>query len=570
MLQRVFMIVVILAIILGGGYYAYKEIVPPPQDSDANGPIYATQEVERGDIAVGVETVGSLQSTAGGSIQVLGNRNVDTTNYIVDEIFIRDGDEIKKGDVLIKLSAPDLLDEIERNEERLESEINDLANLLNIATNEIHTINAAEGITMHAPINGRIVNLEIDEGDEVNQGQTVAQVVEDSIVNLTAKVLPGQFAGIEEGQPCYLRFSQFDSIVEGKVKKVIPDLVPERASDLIDSVTMKGDKDETNYINVYWVEVELKNEGLIRPDLIAQVGFMPSGSSPENFDPYNARWTRYYAKVEGYANEERILSKADAIVTRVYVNNMQKVQKGDPIVSLAGEDARNLIREHLEIIRQYEDELRQMYSKLDQLEITSPMTGVVAYINAEPGATVQAGHYLGHIFNTEQMGMNVQVDDMQILNVQQGAEVNITLPSMPGETFYGEVSHVSAGGTDRDGIPMFYVNIELEGGPEMRPGMQANAYIKGGSTENVLLAPVEAVFEEYGQYKVEVLKDDNQIEVVDVELGLMDNRYVEVISGLKEGDQLVVGSADDILQGRSIDNNSPLPTQSNNGDGSQD
>jgi HlyD family secretion protein len=561
MLQRVFMIVVIVAIILGGGYYAYKEIVPSPQDTEAEGPVYATQEVIRGDISVGVETMGSLQSTAGGSIMVPGNRNIDTTNYIVNEVFIKDGDEVNKGDLLITLDAPELLDEIKRKEEQLQTKIADLANLLNISPNEIYTVDPSAGITMHAPISGRIINLNVQEGDEINQGQTVAQVVEDSVLYLTAKVLPGEFSGIEEGQPCYLKFGQFDTAVEAKVKKVIPDIVPEKASDLIDSITIAGDRNESNYVYVYWVEIELVTEGLIRPDMIARVGFMPNNITPEKFDQYNARWIRYYAKVEGYANEERILSKADAVVTRVFVNNMQKVEKGDPVVSLAGEDARNLIREHLDTIRQYEDELRQAYSKLDHLEITSPMTGVVAYIDAEPGRSVQAGYYLGHIYNTEEMGMFVQVDDIQVLNVHQGAEVEITLPAMPGEIFYGEVTYVSAGGTDRDGIPMFYVNIELEGSPEMRPGMQANAYIKGGSAENVLLAPVEAIFEERGQYKVEVLRDDGQIELVEVELGLMDNRYVEIKSGLKEGDKVVVGSADDILKGRTVDNNSPLPTQ---------
>ncbi len=564
MLQRVFMIVVIVAIVLGGGYYAYKEIVPDPNATEADGPLYATKEVIRGNISVGVETNGSIQATSGGSIQVPGS-HLDSVNYIVKEVFIRDGDEVNAGDIIIRLDAPELLDEIKLTEERLQTEIEDLANLLNISPSEIHNINPAAGITLHAPISGRVVNLNVEEGDEVSHGQTVAMVVEDNVVNLTAKVLPSEFAGIEEGQPCYLRFAQFDSIVEGKVKKVIPDLIPEKATDLIDSITLAGDKSEHTYINVYWVEVELESEGLIRPDMLARVGFMPKGADPENFNPYNANWTRYYAEVEGYANEERILSRAEAIATRVYVNEMQRVQAGDPIVSLAGEDARNIIREHLNTIRDYEDKLRQMYNKLEQLDITSPMTGIVAHINAEPGMSVQSGHYLGHIFNTEKMEMFVQVDDIQVLIIQQGAEVDITLPAMPGEVFHGEVTYVSTGGIDHLGMPRFYVSIELEGGQQMRPGMQANAYIKGGSAEDVLLVPVEAVFEEYGQYKVEVLRDDNQIEVVEVELGLIDNRYAEVISGLEEGDQVVVGSADDILQGRSIDNSTPLPSQPENG-----
>jgi multidrug efflux pump subunit AcrA (membrane-fusion protein) len=82
--------------------------------------------------------------------------------------------------------------------------------------------------------------------------------------------------------------------------------------------------------------------------------------------------------------------------------------------------------------------------------------------------------------------------------------------------------------------------------------MQANAYIEGGEAKNVLLVPIEGVFEEDGKTMVEIL-DERGIPVAKIiETGLMNNRYAEVKEGLKLGEQVITGSSSDMLPSEHI------------------
>ena len=104
----------------------------------------------------------------------------------------------------------------------------------------------------------------------------------------------------------------------------------------------------------------------------------------------------------------------------------------------------------------------------------------------------------------------------------------------------------------------FYVEIKVSGSDNLRPGMQARGFINAGSAKDVLLVPIEAVFEDDGKSKVEVLEEDGTIRLVPVKLGLMDSMYAEVKEGLKEGEQVITGSTADLLPSRSIRSNESI------------
>ncbi|MEW6622108.1 MAG: efflux RND transporter periplasmic adaptor subunit [Bacillota bacterium] len=553
MMQRIITIIAIVVIVIGGGYYAYQQLVPPPE-SEGQATVYATKPVIRGDISVGVEATGPLHPSRGGGIQIPGSRNYMMTSssisYIIDEVLVEEGDSVSKGQLLIKLVAPDLKTQIDNKQQQLKSEREALADLLHVSPDQLDRVDASRGIILHAPIDGRVIGLTVQEGQELKQGEIVARVVNDARFKLVAKMAISEFnSDVKAGQKALLSFSQFDGMVEAKVVDVNPHPVPELASDLLDSQYGKGSGDD-QYVFVHWITLEADNPGLVHPGMRARVGL--AKNSEEKVDEYNVTWLRFYSNVEGYAEEERVLSRAEAIATRVFVKNMETVKKGDPLVSLAGDDAQKTIQERLSKIRDLETDLQQLRNQYSQLEVVSPIDGVVAYVDAEPGRTVQPGDWLGHIYNTADMRLGTQIDDIDVLMVRQGSPVQVTVDAIPGQTFVGEVTHVSTMGKDMDGITRFYVDIKVEGSPELRPGMQARGYIDAGSAENVLLIPLEAIFEDDGQPKVEVLEDDGTVRLVAVKLGLMNNRFAEVKEGLEEGELVITGSTADLLPSQRI------------------
>jgi len=545
MIQRLMMICLILAVVLGGGYYAYRQLVPPPEDI-AEGPVFSTHKVARGDISVGVEAIGPLNPSQAGALEAPHGHVPGGS--VIDKILVEPGEPVRQGQVVAVLTAPDMAPRIRNLEEQLKSQKEALAKLLDLPETRLDNIDPARGITLRAPIAGRVVGLAPREGTELKQGQIVAQIVDDSYFRLTARLVQDEFNRVRVGGKVVLQFPQFDGVVPAVIKDINPNPVLAALSELELRQNEKSEPGE-RLVFVYWVEIEGQNPGLIRPGMVAHVGLLPEGQAP---DGHVARQLRFPVKIEGYVNEETVLNRATAIVSRVFVREMALVQSGDALVSLAGRAVQDDIEARLARIRQLETELQELHLKKAQLEIKAPMDGVLAHLAKRAGQTVQPGEWLGAVYNTAEMHMCVQVDDVDVLLVRHGSPVEVTLEALPGKTLEGKVTQIDAMGQQEGGIALFGVHINVRGVPELRPGMQAQARISAGKAQEVLLVPLEAIFGDKGQPRVEVLHPDGNPRVVAVELGLMSHHWAEVKSGLVEGDLVVTGSTADLLLSQRI------------------
>ncbi|KYO66118.1 efflux RND transporter periplasmic adaptor subunit [Thermovenabulum gondwanense] len=555
MFKKVTAFLIIAALVVAGGFYAFKSLLPPPK-KEAQGPVYSTAKVIRGDISVGVETSGPLYPNSSGGIMVPYNpESQGMLSYIIDEVLVKAGDTVQAGQVLVRLRAPNIQTELENLQKQLETAKKALADKLGTTPDKLYEVDPSKGITLTAPIDGRVFGFSAKEGNEIKEGEIVAKIVNDSKFKLLAKLYPGEFAVAKDYKKAFLRFNVYEGVLEGEVVDVNDEPVTEAAG----GTDYTGEK---MYQYVYYMTIEGKNPGLIQPELTAYVGLAKEGvKNPESPD---VLWLKYPSKVEGFAEEESVFSTVTARVTKVFVKERSKVKKGDPLIQLAGSDVRDYILEEMKKISELESKMYKLQNQLSMLEIRAPVSGVVADFNATVGKTVNMGEWLGNIFNPDDMTMWCQVDDIDILLVKQGSPVKVTLDALPGKTLEGSVVFISPMGKDQSGISRFEVNIKVKGTPELKPGMQAKAYIEAGSAKNVLLVPVEAVFEEDGQPKVEVLNPDGTTKVVNVELGLMNDRYAEIKSGLNEGDEVVTGSSFDVLPSQHIKTDRLLPGQNGN------
>ncbi|ATW25135.1 efflux RND transporter periplasmic adaptor subunit [Candidatus Formimonas warabiya] len=567
MITRISMIVVILIVVLGGGYYAYQQLVPPP-DQKAQGPVYSTQSVKKGDLDVGVEATGPLNPNWGGGIQVPGGYG-DTSgisSYIIDKVLVKPGDLVKQGQVLVQLLAPDLDTKLETAREDLAAEEKSLASLMGISVEDIDQVDPDAGIILRAPIDGRVMDLNYKEGEEVLQGQIVSRIVDDTRFEVIAKLTPVEYKQLTKDQVAVLSFSDFfNDFIAAEIIDINPNPVPEASAEL-DSDQAPNSQVE-DYEFVYWVTLEGKNPGLVRPDMHVNIGFISAADAKKKpVDYTNIRWLRYTSKVDKYVNEQRVLSQAESVITELFVHKMESVKKGDPIASLAGQDVRDTIDEKLTSIRSKRAELHEWEAKEGFLEVRAPMDGIVADLSRQAGGTAQPGEWLGSIYQASDMQIWTQVDDVDILLVKQGAPVDVSVDALPGKVFEGKVDQVATMGKDENGVAQFQVSITVKGGPELRPGMQAKAYIKAGNVKNALLVPLEAVFQEDGQNKVEVLQPDGTPKVVPVELGLMNDKMAEVKKGLTEGQKVITGSSADLLPSQKIQSDNLLPGKQDNGE----
>lgn len=199
--------------------------------------------------------------------------------------------------------------------------------------------------------------------------------------------------------------------------------------------------------------------------------------------------------------------------------------------------------------------------------VTAPTDGMVAYVNYREGDEIIANEQsdqwslmLMDVYNTDEMYIYTTVSDLDVLYIAQDAPVTVTVDALPGETFEGEVMRLDSYTDYRTGETVYNVQIKVEGREGLRPGMNTNCFVDSGESLDTLLVPIEAVFEENGKQMVEVLVGENEVEAVEIEVGLMNDMYVEVLSGLEEGQLVVTGSTKDLMPSQSVpENGSILP-----------
>lgn len=537
-------------IALGGCFWAVKQLFPSNQGE--KGPQYSIHTVSRGNINVGVEATGNLNPSYGGSIQVpRGDSDSGISNYIIDKILVKAGDKVDEGQPLVMLSAPGLDTQLETVRDQLEAERKSLASMLNVPISQVDKVDANKGISLVAPIDGRITELSVKNGAAVNAGQIVATVVNDSRIELVAKLTPSEIQALQDDSCAVLRFPDYyNDPIEGKITDINRTAVPTPNKELTSHIGI--DAKVEGYSYVYWVNVEAKNPGLLTPGMITQFGFYDKAEKDLPMNQRHISWCFYNTSIEKYVDEEEVLSGVEGVITKLLVKPMEIVKKGTPIATMAGQDVRDEIEKRLDNIRKKKIELSKLEAQSGTLTVKSPSEGIVQEFEKKEGASVSPGEWLGSVFQTTNIYMYVRVDDTDILLVQPGAAVTVTVDAIPGEKFEGTVEDVSSSGKDESGVTRFEVGIKVVGNEKVRSGMQGKVFIGAGSAEDVLLVPLEAIFEEEGIRKVEVLDKDGNVQVVAIEVGMMNSRWAEVTSGLEEGDQVITGSTSDLLPSQQV------------------
>ena len=143
--------------------------------------------------------------------------------------------------------------------------------------------------------------------------------------------------------------------------------------------------------------------------------------------------------------------------------------------------------------------------------------------------------------------MEVDVDEVDVARISEGQFVEIALDSLPGETVTGAVDVIAPTATDIGGIISYIVRVTLDPTEaSLRAGMTATAIIAVDEVEGAILVPNWAVRidRSTGEAFVNVRDKEGNIEEVSIEIGLRNDSFSQVLSGLKRGDEVVVSRDD--------------------------
>lgn len=145
-----------------------------------------------------------------------------------------------------------------------------------------------------------------------------------------------------------------------------------------------------------------------------------------------------------------------------------------------------------------------------------------------------------YITPQDTMSITITVDELDILSLEVGQEATVTLDAFPGQSFVGVVESIDTSGTNSGGSSKYTAVITIEREEDMLAGMNASVKITLETEEDVLYILEDALVEDetgvyvYTSYDEET---DTLGDPVEVTTGVSDGEYVEILSGLSEGDE---------------------------------
>lgn len=191
--------------------------------------------------------------------------------------------------------------------------------------------------------------------------------------------------------------------------------------------------------------------------------------------------------------------------------------------------------------------------------ITAPCNGIISSLNVEVGDEISAGNSgdsmgfssssattLMTITDMSEVNVSVSISEDDILDIYLDQEAVVSLAAFPDESFEAVVDSISVEGATIGAASVSYtVNVKFtnNAGLELLDGMSADVTLVQGSAMDALYVSKQAVTTKDGVSTVLVKGEDGNGVETEISIGFTDGQYVEILSGLNEGDTILAQSA---------------------------
>ncbi len=435
------------------------------------------------------------------SITALVSGDVISANF-------EQGDVVAEGDVLYEIDASDAQTTIENSDisyERSQMEYDKALENYN-------------DLTVRSDISGVIKTLYVKKGDSVNAGAKIADVYDDSSLILTLTFNDADASTFYVGQQATVRVSSNGETLPGTVT----------------SVNSQGYAAEGNTL-VRTVKIKVLNPGVLMntETATAEVG----GFACTNSGTFE------------YISEKSITAGASGEIDALYVSQGSRVVNGSKLVHIDSDTVEDNLKSSELSLRSAGLSRQNAQDKLDDYTITAPISGTVVLKNVKAGDKLDNSNMsteMAVIYDMSSLECELAVDELDIKNVEVGQNVIITSDAVEGRRYSGTVSNISISGTTSNGVTTYPVTVIINDFDEdLLPGMNIDVEIITSQAEGVLAVPVSAVNRGNIVYVKGEKTEENDsapdgFKSVEVETGVYNNDYIEIKSGLSEGDVVYV------------------------------
>ena len=462
---------------------------------------YMETALERRDITNTFSGSGTISAANTYTVKSLVKGTVLTADFEV-------GDTIEKGTVLYTIDSSDVATSVEKAQLALEQA-------------QRSYDDTADAQYIRSVIGGTVASIKVKAGDYVTAGQEIATVRDDSSLLLTLEFPAADASGFAVGQAAEVILNGTFETLSGTVQAVA-------GTDTISSGNLL----------VRTVTIAVKNNGsLTTAQAASAIINGVSALASARFD---------------YQHQQTVTATTSGTVAAVCVKEGTAIEANTAIVQLSGTELSRQVQSAADSLLNAQLSMSDTQKQMENYTITSPISGTVIQKNVKAGDTVgtdtTASETLCTIYDLSYLEMTLNVDELEILSIKEGQTVTITADAISDRTFTGVVTSVSAAGTTTGGTTTYPVTIRIDDTGDLLPGMNATAEIEVSSASNALAVPNGSVVR--GNY-VLVTKDSpsaaNAVQdmtapdgyvYVKITTGTSDDDYIEVASGLQEGDTI--------------------------------
>lgn len=551
-----------MLLIIGSGYLGYGAL-----KGGNNEVRYVLAAVEKGTLIVSVS--GSGQISASDEINIKPKASGD-----VIHVGIKNGQEVKKGVLLLQIDASDARRAVQDAEISLETVQVQLQEMLE-PPDELDVLQAENSLV-------KAKNAKEDAQNNIEEGyedafNSVTDAFFDLPVIMTglSNVLYGYDIGDSEKTLAgYWNISALINSIGVDDRDELERFI-NKARDAYDEASVKYAENFDNYKNTSRYAEEEVIEDLLEETLETLRSVAETVRNEINVLDY---WVNYRSKrnqpifsaVSEYQSDLRSYSsKANS-----YLSNLLQVQRSFESNRQALVDAEYSIKEKelsleklmegaddLEIrtkkiaIQQKEAALATARENLAGCYVYAPFDGIITKVNVEKGDSVSAGTAAATLI-TKQKIAEISLNEIDVAKVKVGQKTTFTFDAIEDLSITGEVLEVDTVGTVTQGVVSYNIKIGFDTQDDrVKPGMSVSASIITDVKQDVLLVPNSAIKSQGGIYYVETLSGSTLSTQAaadvsgltlntppvqkQIEIGLTNDSYTEIISGLSEDDTVV-------------------------------
>ncbi len=362
-----------------------------------------------------------------------------------------------------------------------------------------------------ADISGTVSEVYVSNGDAVSAGTALCKISANNDLSIDFQFSYTEDGAFYAGQSAQIYITGYEGYLTGTVAQV-------GSTGVANASGMK----------MTTVRVKAANPGLVSGDCTASAVI--------------GNYTSYGQTTVKIGTGSTITATASGKVSGLDLMPGDTVKDGQRICAITGDSVDNQLRNA-------QTSLENAQDRLEDYAITSPITGTVVEKYVKAGDNVGTGsnsnNSLCIIYDLSYLEMTLSIDELDIDSVAVGQTVNITSDAKAGQTFSGVVTKVSVVGSTSGGTTVYPVTVRIDDTAGLRPGMNVDAEIVLSSADDVLAIPSLAV--NRGNTVLVSADSPSAVNALDQEApegyvyvkvatGVSDDSYIEITSGLREGD----------------------------------